>query len=462
VERERLLIVEDQEAIVSQLRWALADEFEVAVAGTGRAALDLAESLRPDLVTLDLGIPPDPRGTDEGLRVLKELIQQDRRIKVVVTTGSQEREAALQAIQLGAYDYQQKPVDLEQLRIVLRRAAHVQRLERESDARATADEAAGGFGPILGISDPMRSLFHQIRRVAPSSTTVLIQGESGTGKELVAQAIHQHSRRPLGPFIPINCAAIPHDLLEAELFGHEKGAYTGAHMRRRGKIEFADGGTVFLDEIGELDLALQAKFLRFLQDHKVERIGGRESIAVDVRVVSATNADLPKLMAEGRFREDLYYRLSVVSLEVPPLRARAEDVLLLAHTFLRRFGREAGEHGPRGFTPAAVEALKGHAWPGNVRELESRIQRAVLVAADPFVSPADLGLSGRDASEVTLRSAREAVERQVIVDALARTAGNVSHAARAIGITRPTFHALMSKYGVQAQAFRRESAQAED
>ena len=462
MEQQRLLIIEDQEAIASQLRWALSDEYDVSVAGTGKAAVDLAESFRPDLVTLDLGIPPDPRGTDEGLRVLKELVQRDRRVKVVVTTGSQEKEAALQAIQLGAYDYQQKPIDLEQLRIVLGRAAYVQRLERENDMRAEAAEAASGFARILGISDVMRSLFHQIERVAPSNTTVLIQGESGTGKELVAQAIHEHSRRREGPFVPINCAAIPHDLLEAELFGHEKGAYTGAHIRRRGKIEFADGGTVFLDEIGELDLALQAKLLRFLQDHKVERIGGRESIPVDVRVISATNSDLTNLMAGGRFREDLYYRLTVVSLTVSALRERAEDIVLLANAFLRRFGREAGEPAPRGFTPEAVEALKGHPWPGNVRELESKIQRAVLVAAGPFLTAADLGLRGQEAPEVTLRGAREAVERRVIVDALARTAGNISHAARAIGITRPTFHALMSKYGVQAETFRRESSRVED
>jgi two-component system NtrC family response regulator len=461
VDRPRLLIVEDQDAIANQLRWALSDEYEVSVAPTGKAAVELAETLACDLVTLDLGIPPDPRGTEAGLRVLQELIQRDRRIKIVVTTGNQEKDAALQAVQLGAYDYQQKPLDLDQLRIVLRRAAHVQRLERENDARAEVAEAAGGFGPILGISDAMRGLFHQIERVAPSNTTVLVQGESGTGKELVAQAIHQHSRRRDGPFIAINCAAIPHDLLEAELFGHEKGAYTGAHVRRRGKIEFADGGTVFLDEIGELDLALQAKLLRFLQDHRVERIGGRESIAVDVRVISATNADLTKLMAEGRFREDLYYRLTVVSLLVPALRERAEDIVLLANAFLRRFGREAAVGAPRGFTPEAVEALKGHPWPGNVRELESKVQRAVLVAPGPFLTPADLGLRGQEAPEVTLRGAREAVERRVIVDALARTAGNISHAARAIGVTRPTFHALMAKYGVQAETFRRDGSQGE-
>ena len=455
MEGRRLLIVEDQEAISGQLRWALADEYEVGVAGTSKAALEAAERFAPDVVTLDLGLPPDPHGVDEGLRVLKELVQRDRRVKIIVTTGNQEREAALRAVALGAYDYQQKPLDLDQLRMILRRAVYVQHLERENDARADASDGASRFEQMVGISDAMRDLFRQIERIAPSSTSVLVQGESGTGKELVARAIHERSARRRGPFVPINCAAIPHDLLEAEFFGHEKGAYTGAHVRRRGKMEFADGGTVFLDEIGELDPALQAKLLRFLQDHKVERIGGRESISVDVRVVSATNADLQKLMAAGRFREDLYYRLSVVSLTVPPLRTRAEDIVLLAGALLRRFGREAGDRAPRGFTPEAIEAMKGYGWPGNVRELESKIQRAVLVAGGAFITASDLGLPGRAAGDLSLRDARESVERRLVVDALARTAGNISHAARAIGVTRPTLHSLLTKYRIQAQTFRR-------
>ena len=455
---QKLLIVEDQDAIAGQLRWGLGDEYEIGVAGTGKAALALAETLKPDVVTLDLGLPPDSRGTEEGLRVLKDLLQKDRRLKIVVTTGSQEREAALRAVEFGAYDYQQKPIDLDQLRITLRRALYVQRLERENDARAAAIEAASGCGRIMGISGVMRGLFRQIERIAPSNTTVLIQGESGTGKELVAQAIHERSHRSQGPFIPINCAAIPRDLLEAELFGHEKGAYTGAHVRRRGKIEFADAGTVFLDEIGELDLALQAKLLRFLQDHKVDRIGGRESISVDVRVLSATNADLQKLMASGRFREDLYYRLTVVSLLVPPLRERGEDIVLLANALLRRFAREAGA-GPRGYTPEALEALKTHPWPGNVRELESKVQRAVLVASGPFITASDLGVPGQVTGDLSLRGARESVERQIVVDALARTSGNISHAARTIGVTRPTLHSLLAKYHIQAQTFRREGSE---
>ncbi|MGH7334997.1 MAG: PEP-CTERM-box response regulator transcription factor [Candidatus Rokuibacteriota bacterium] len=458
MERQRLLIVEDQEAIASQLRWALSDEYEVAVAGTARMALELAEGFGPDLITLDLGIPPEPRGTGEGLRVLRDLIQHERRLKIVVITGSQEKEAALEAIHLGAYDYLTKPMDLDQLRVVLRRAGYVQRLERENDARAESLEASSGFGPILGISEPMRALFHQIERIAPSNTTVLVRGESGAGKELVAQAIHNRSRRAKGPFVAINCAAIPHDLLEAELFGHEKGAYTGAHIRRRGKIEFADRGTVFLDEVGELDLALQAKLLRFLQDHRVERIGAREAITVDVRVVSATNADLERRMGDGRFREDLYHRLTVVSLHVPPLRDRGEDIVLLANALLRRFSREGGERRPQGFTPEAIEAMKSYGWPGNVRELESKIQRSVLVASGSFITPPDLGLLGHEPEVRSLRGAREAVERQILVDALTRAVGNISHAARAVGVTRPTFHSLLAKHGIQAQTFRRETS----
>jgi two-component system NtrC family response regulator len=456
-----LLIVEDQESIATQLRWGLTAEYEISCATTGKAALDLMETGRPDLVTLDLGLPPHAQGTSEGLRLLGELLSRDKNLKVIVITGTQDENAALEAIRLGASDYYQKPVDLEGLKVVLRRSAFVQRLERENHARMEASATTNRFGRLLGSSPAMRDLFAQIERVAASTTTILITGESGTGKELVAEAIHAYSPRRKGTFVPINCAAMPENLIESELFGHEKGAYTGAHTARKGKIEFASGGTLFLDEIGELDLSVQVKLLRFLQDHAIERVGGRERIAVDVRVVAATNADLAKLQATGKFREDLFFRLSVVSLAVPPLRERGEDILLLANVFLRQSAREVTDRRIRGFSAEAVQAMKVYAWPGNVRELENKVQRAVLVSSGPLLTPADLGLAPQAPKDLTLRGARENIERQLLVEALLRTVGNVSRAAREIGVTRPTFHSLMSKYAIQAEAFRRDDKSVE-
>jgi two-component system, NtrC family, response regulator len=456
MERTRLLIVEDQESIVTQLRWGLSADYELSTATTSKAALERMETAHPDLITLDLGLPPDAQGTSEGLRLLGELLRRDRSVKIVVITGAKDEEAALDAIRLGASDYYQKPVDLDGLKVVLQRAAFVQRLERENDARLEATETTQRFGRLLGSSAPMRALFAQIERVAASSTTILVTGESGTGKELVAEAIHARSARAEGSFVPINCAAIPHNLIESELFGHEKGSYTGAHTARKGKIEFASGGTLFLDEIGELDPSVQVKLLRFLQDHAIERVGGRERIAVDVRVVAATNADLAKLQAAGKFRDDLFFRLSVVSLVVPPLRERGEDILLLANAFLRQSSREVTDRRIRGFSADAVQAMTVYAWPGNVRELENKVQRAVLVSAGPLLTPADLGLAPQVPKELTLRGARENVERQLVIEALLRTAGNVSRASREIGVTRPTLHSLMSKYAIQADVFRKE------
>jgi two-component system NtrC family response regulator len=453
-DRPRLLVVEDQADLASQLRWALADEYEITLAPDGKVALDRAALQAPDLVTLDLGLPPDPAGTTEGLRVLGELVRRFPRIKVVVITGNATETPALDAIHAGACDYHRKPIDLDGLRTVLRRAAYVQRLERQNEVRAQAAELGHAFGSLLGASPPMRDVFRQIERVAPSSTTVLVTGESGSGKELVARAIHERSRRRAGPFVTINCAAIPGTLLESELFGHERGAYTGAHVRRLGKFELASGGTAFLDEIGDLELSLQAKLLRFLQDHCIERVGGRERIAVDVRVVAATNADLARLQGQGRFREDLYFRLGVVTLAVPPLRERGDDLLLLANAALRRVRADADAVRVLGFAPDALEAMKAHAWPGNVRELENRIQRAMLVTRARFLSAADLGLEPLTAPPITLRTARDATERRIVLEALTRTGGNISRAAREIGVTRPTFHGLLDKHGIRAEIFR--------
>ena len=454
MERTRLLIVEDQEAIATQLRWALAKEYEVALAGDASTALRRLEELRPALVTLDLGLPPDAQGVSEGMRLLSEIIRRGPSSKVIVITGNGQEEAALEAIRLGALDYYQKPINLEELQVILQRAAHIHRLEQGSDARQEEAEISGRFEDLLGASPRMRELFSLVERVAASSTTALIVGESGTGKELIARAIHLKSPRRKGPFVPINGGAIPETLLESELFGHEKGAFTGAHVRREGRVELANGGTLFLDEVGELPVSVQVKLLRFLQEREIERVGGRERISVDVRVIAATNTDLRKAIAEGSFREDLYYRLSVITLAVPPLRERGEDVLLLSNAFLRKFRQEVVGRRIRGFSPEALAALQAHSWPGNVRELENHIQRAVIVAAGPVITPADLELAPAAPGELTLRAARERVERELVVEALVRSKGNVTQAAREIEVTRPTLHALLNKFGLRSEEFR--------
>ncbi len=454
VERPHLLVVEDEEGIGTQLRWAFLKEYEVALATDGATALRRLEELRPPLVTLDLGLPPEPRGIGEGIRLLSEVLRRAPKSKVIVITGNGEEEAALQAIRLGAFDFYQKPIKLEELRVILQRASYLHRLEQANDARQRETEVASRFEDLIGASLPMRDLFALVERVAASNSSVLITGENGTGKELIARAIHLKSPRRAHPFVPINGSAIPETLLESELFGHERGAFTGAQARRRGRAELANGGTLFLDEVGEFPPAVQVKLLRFLQERVIERLGGHERIAVDVRVIAATNADLPKAIAEGRFREDLYYRLNAVTLVVPPVRQRGEDVLILANAFLRRFRDEVSREAIRGFSPEALAALRVHHWPGNVRELENRVQRAVIVAAGPVITPADLELAPVLARDLNLGTARERVERELIVEALVRSRGNVTRAAREIEVTRPTFHALMNKLGLRSDEFR--------
>ncbi len=454
MKRPSLLIVEDQEGISSQLRRALSDEYDVAVAGDGTMAIRLFDESRPDLVTLDLGLPPEPRGVGEGMRVLARILGKNPGTKVVVVTGADEADAALMAIRLGAFDFYQKPIALDELRLILKRAAHIQRLERLNESRDEAPGVGAGLGDLVGGSPPMLELFELIRRIGRSSSTVLVIGESGTGKELIARAIHEGSTRKDGPFVAINAGAIPETLLEAELFGHEKGAFTGAHARRVGRVERAHGGTLFLDETGELPPMVQVKLLRFLQEREIERVGGRDVIPVDVRVIAATNSDLEKAIADGRFREDLYYRLKVVTIRVPPLRERGEDIPLLANAFLKRFREEAGAGRIRGFSPEALAALQAYVWPGNVRELENRVQRALVVASGSLITPADLELESASHEELTLRSARDRIERKLVIEALVRCRGNVTQAAKEIDVTRPTFHALMNKFGLRTEDFR--------
>lgn len=409
------------------------------------------------VVLLDLGLPPNPADVSEGLATLGELIALNGRVKVIITTGQADRRNAVQAIGAGAYDFFPKPVEMEELKIILKRAFHLAQIERENhemQQRLSGD----GFESMVGNSPKMQTVFSTIRKVATSDAPVLILGESGTGKEMVAQAIHQRSNRKNGPFIAINCGAIPETLLESELFGHEKGAFTGAHSQRKGRFEMATGGSLFLDEIGELTAPLQVKMLRFLQEKCIERVGGRTQIEIDARVIAATNNDLQKGMVDGSFREDLFYRLAVVTIKLPALRERAGDVSLLAHAFLKRFALESGKDAPK-FTDGALQSMESHPWIGNVRELENRIRRAVIMAEGRRIKPEDLELvttSLVEGPRRTLKEAREAVEREVIVKALDHHNGKISRAALELGISRPTLYELMEKLAITRDNLAKE------
>ena len=454
MDRERLLIVEDNEDIRTQLRYALQGQYHVSLAGTRKEAVALVRELAPSVVTLDLGLPPEPDTAEEGLKALEEILGVGPGTKVVVITGNSDRANALKAVSLGAFDFHLKPVNLDDLRVVLGRATYLRQLERESEQRTRQEERAISFRDILGTTPRMREIFTVISRVAKTDATVLIEGESGTGKELIARAIHASSPRKNAPFVAINCGAIPDTLLESELFGHEKGSFTGAHIQRKGKIEVASGGTLFLDEIGEMSVPLQVKLLRFLQEREIERVGGREPIHIDVRVLAATNSNLEQGIRKGAFREDLFYRLSVVAIRVPPLRDRGEDIVLLANFFLRRAGQSVKRKVR--FSAPGLEALVRYPWPGNIRELENKVQRAVIMATGRSIEPADLELSAvpTDTPLPTLREARSEHERKLVIDALARNRGNISRAAQAVGVSRPTFHEMLTRHGIDAKAFR--------
>ncbi len=446
MDRTKLLIVEDEEAIRRQMQWALADDYDVLLAGDRLNALEKVRTDRPTLILLDLGLPPSPRRGEEGLRALGEILAIEREAKVIVVTGNQDRGYALKAIGQGAFDYFLKPAEIDELKTVLKRAHHIASLEKENIERSH-DPGLPVFDEILGESPSMQKVFDLVRKVSTTDVSVIIQGESGTGKELIAKAIHGSGNRKGAPFVPINCGAIPENLLESELFGYEKGAFTGADAKKRGRIEYADGGTLFLDEIGELPLSLQVKLLRFLQEHKVERVGGRETIPVDVRVIAATNKDLKKEIGEGRFREDLYYRLGVVTITMPSLRERAGDAVVLAKAFLQRYSTSYRK-AIKGFQPDALDAIEAYGWPGNVRELENRVKRAVVMCGGRFVVPDDLELDASRDSTVpkSLTQVREETEKYHVKRALDKHDGNISRAARELGVSRPTFHDLMRKY----------------
>lgn len=452
---EKLLIVDDNEDIRKQLKWGLGKEYQIIPAADVADALALFNKHRPLVVTLDLGLPPFIETSDEGFRCLKEMLTIDPSVKIIVISGNDERVNALQAVEMGAYDFIQKPVVLDELRVILSRAFHLHSLENENKRlQVELKNRSGDFGGILGQCPEMINVFSMIRKIAASDVSVMINGESGTGKELVARAIHASSLRKQGPFIPINCGAIPDTLIESELFGHEKGAFTGAMTKVQGKFEYADKGTLFLDEIGELPPPLQVKLLRFLQEKVVQRVGGREDISVDARIIAATNIDISKAMTEGSFREDLYYRISVVTVDLPPLRKRGDDITLLATLFLRRFSDDLHKK-VRGYSPAALDSLRKYPWPGNVRELENKVQRAVLMATGHLIEPDDLGFSKNhdnsdsNSSILTLREAREQLEVSLIRNALATNAGNVAKAADDLGVSRPTLYDLIKKFNIK-------------
>jgi two-component system NtrC family response regulator len=404
----------------------------------------------PRLVVLDLGLPPNTDGASEGLAILREALKLNPTAKVIMVTGNSDGAKAVAAIESGACNLIEKPVQLEVLKIVLQRAACLSNLEQENRA---LQERVGqhAFEGLVGSSALVQDVFRMIRRVGPSEVPVLITGESGTGKELVARAIHRQSARKGEPFVAINCGAIPETLIENELFGHEKGAFTGATQQRMGRVEAAQRGTLFLDEIGDIPLGLQVKLLRFLQDHTIQRLGAKEAIAVDARIIAATNVNLQKAISEGRFREDLYYRLCVVTIAVPPLSKRGSDITLLARTFLTQFAKEQ-KKSLKGFTPQAVEALTVYGWPGNVRELENRIKRAVVMAEGKYVTPMNLELKAPSSSEEdtsTLRASRDSLEKDLVRLAIKKADGNVSRAAAELGISRPRLYQLLARYGLK-------------
>lgn len=461
--KPKILIIDDDEEIRTQMKWAVAAEYNVALAGDRKEAIERFREHRPQVVLLDLGLPPNPNDTTEGMATLAALLTLDRSAKIIIVSGQSDRENAMHAIGAGAYDFLSKPLDLGQLHLLLQRCVFVSELERDY-RQLKNEERPGMFEGILGSNEKMEEVFKIVGKVAKASAPVLILGESGTGKEMIANAIHRRSPFKDKPFVAINCNAIPENLIESELFGYEKGSFTGANSQKIGLIETAAGGTLFLDEIGDLPPPVQVKMLRFLQEKRIQRVGGRQEIEVDARVLAATHVDLTNAIKEGRFREDLYFRLAVVVCKLPPLRDRGEDIILLAKDFLMRFGKQNGCDN-LSFDSQAIKAIASHPWPGNVRELQNRIQRAVIMADSRRISCEDLEIvsvsvskeSGNSVNAGTkvdvsqaggLKEARETLERELVNQSLDRNEGNISAAAKDLGISRPTFYELMNKLGI--------------
>ena len=446
-----LLLVDDDEAIRTQMKWALSVDYEIVSAEDRAGAVENFKKKKPAVTLLDLGLPPRPADPDEGLATLAELKTVDEMAKVIVISGQGEKKNALEAVAAGAYDFLCKPVDPDELKLLLKRCIYLADLEREY-RKAREGQRAAVFEDMLGTSPQMQGVFSFIRKVATTTAPVLLLGESGTGKEMAALAIHRRGPRKDGPFIPINCNAIPENLLESELFGHEKGSFTGATMQRVGLVETAKGGTLFLDEIGELPPSIQVKLLRYLQEQRFQRVGGRQELTSDARLIAATNVDLKAGINQGSFREDLYFRLAVLVISLPPLRERGDDAVLLAEEFLQKYAAQNGKANIA-FVPEALRAINRHPWPGNVRELQNRIKRAVIMADSRRITEKDLELSTGIgfSSSTTLKEARENVEREMVQRALKRNLGRISSAAAELGISRPTLYELMERLGISRE-----------
>jgi two-component system NtrC family response regulator len=449
-DKKLLLVVEDDMGLQKQLKWGL-EQYELVFATDRETAIAQLRRYEPDVITLDLGLPPDPANASVGMQVLQELLQLQPESKVIVLTGNDDKVNAVNSIGLGAYDYCQKPMDLDTLGLILERAFLLRELEKENRRLAAIRLRNSPLQGVIAASEEMLEVCKLIERIAPTNISALLLGESGTGKEVLAVAIHALSDRASQRFVAINCASIPENLLESELFGYEKGAFTGAVKQTPGKVETAHRGTLFLDEIGDMPMPLQSKLLRFLQERRFERLGGRQEIEVDVRIISATHQNLEEMTRDGRFREDLYYRLSEFVITIPPLRARPGDAILIARAFFNRYCEELGRP-LKGFSEEACQAVEEYSWPGNVRQLENRVKRAVIMADGNQVTASDLGLSLGEAQDVwplNLKQVRDIEEKRAIVRALGFTDNNISRASELLGITRPTLYALLEKHAIQ-------------
>jgi len=442
-----LLIVEDDPGIQKQLKWSF-DNYQTVIAGDREEAITAVRRFIPSVVTLDLGLPPDPTNASEGLATLKEILQLAPATKVIVVTGNDERDNAIKAVAMGAYDFYHKPVDLDILNLIIERAFQLAQLENDNlILQKQAEEPLKG---IIASSEKMQKLSKMIEKIAPTNATALLLGESGTGKEVLARAIHNLSKRSQKPFVAVNCAAIPENLLESELFGYEKGAFTGASKQTLGKIEHAEGGTFFLDEIGDLPFSLQAKLLRFIQERTIERLGGPKVIPVDVRIICATHQNIQKLIDDNLFREDLYYRINEITVKIPPLREREGDALVIATALLRRYSDENGKN-VKGFSQEAARLIENYQWPGNIRQLENKIKRAVIMAEDTILTQEDLDIGQVTEEEIplNLKTVREIAETQAIKRALVYSNNHISNTAKLLGVTRPTLYSLFTKYGIE-------------